>query len=126
MSYTIEWHEYGAIKKHEGFVSMRELLESLAKVQRRADFKSFRFSITDFSQVQRIEFNETEMLTYGAHVIGGQFANRQLHIGIVTTDPAVIEVLKRRYQPMVKYPVRYFDTLEECKHWVAQEANVVW
>jgi hypothetical protein len=101
---------------------MAELLQSLSKVQCHPNYGSFEFTITDFLEAESIEFNESDMMLYGAHAIGGEFVNRKLVVGIVVTDPEVIALLKLRYEPLVHYSVGYFPTLKECKSWIEEKS----
>lgn len=121
MTYELKWHPYGAYKKFSGVVSMQELLRSLSEVQSHPNYDTFRFTITDFVGAQKIEFNESEMLQYGAQVIGGGYVNNKLAVGIVVTDPEVIELLKSRYEPLVRYQVAYFSSLSDCERWVSEK-----
>jgi hypothetical protein len=124
VTYSVQWPTFGAYKKFSGIVTMPELLGSLALVHSHPDFDNFKFTITDFLDVESIDFKESDMSLYGAQVIAGQVSNRELAIGIVVTDPAIIHLLKTRYERLVRYPVGYFATLEECSKWVSDKAGV--
>lgn len=124
MSCTIQWHRDGAYKKFDGNITMAELLRSLSQVQNHRDFDTFKFTITDFLDASNIEFSESEMMLYGANVIGGEFNNKRLAVGIVVTDPEVIHLLKTRYQPLVNYSVGYFPTLKECESWILETTGL--
>jgi hypothetical protein len=119
----MQWHQYGVYKKFSGNVTMPELLKSLTDVQRHSDYNSFRFTITDFLDAKSIDFNESDIKMYGAHVIAGQFTNHRLAIGIVVTNSDVINILKTRYERLVDYEVRYFPTLEECESWILHKTQ---
>jgi hypothetical protein len=102
---------------------MAELLRSLADVQCHPNYAQFQFTITDFLDVEKIYFKESDVMMYGAHVIGGEYTNPGLAIGIVVTDPAIIHLLKSRYQRLVHYQVAYFATLEECGKWILEQTG---
>jgi hypothetical protein len=104
---------------------MNELLGSLSRVQSHENYDTFRFTITDFLDAKNIEFSEPEMLMYGAQVIGGGCINRKLVVGVVATDPDVINLLKSRYEPLVHYLVGYFPTLKECESWILEKTGTV-
>lgn len=118
MAYEIEWLDGGVCKVFTGAVTMAELLGSLSDVQRNPLYGSLKYTITDFRRVEKIYFSEREMMQYGAHVVAGSVRNKDLVIGIVTTDPALIGILKERYEHLVRYPVAYFATVEECSKWI--------
>jgi hypothetical protein len=118
MSYTLQWPERGAYKKFSGIVTMPELLESLSKVQCHFDYDRLAYSITDFLDVEEFSLNESDVMLYGAQVIGGQFTNPRLLVAILVTDPVIIKFLKSRYEPLTRYTVAYFPTLLECAKWI--------
>jgi hypothetical protein len=123
MPYIVKRTERGAYRKFSGIVSMDELLGSLSKVQCDPNYARFMFSVVDFLDVEKIDFDNTKMQHYGAQVIGGQYTNPSLVIGIVVTDPDTIAVLKTRYEPLVQYPVGYFSTLQECQQWIEEKTG---
>jgi hypothetical protein len=124
MSYTIHWSRFGVNKKFSGHVTTKELLKSLTEVQSHPDYESYKFAITDFLEVESIDFVEREMLMYGAHAVGGGYLNAQLVIGIVVTNTDIIDVLKSRYEKIVKYPVGYFSSLDDCNAWILEKTGV--
>jgi hypothetical protein len=118
MPYTITWPDRGTYKKFSGHVTMAELLKSLSQVQCHPEFNRFKFSVTDFLEMEKFEFKEGDDKLYAAYVMGGEYTNSKLAVGIVATDSTILGLLKTRYEPLTKYPVSYFSTLEECEKWV--------
>ena len=100
---------------------MTELFQSLCQVQSHIDYDTFRFTITDFLEAEKMAFNESELTLYGAQAIGGGFVNARLTVGIVTRDPDLLDLLKTRYEPLVSYCVGYFPTLKECQKWIEEK-----
>ncbi len=99
---------------------MNELLTSLSEVQSAPGFDTFKFSIVDFLEVKTYDLTDFDLLKYRAQVRGGEYLNSEMVSGIVVTDPAVLEILKTRYEAFTNYRVGYFPTLESCKQWVEE------
>jgi hypothetical protein len=118
MAYFVQWPKQGAYKKFSGNVPMSELLDSLSIVQCNPNYDTFKFTITDFLDVEKIDFNEADVTLYGARVIGGEMTNSRLVVGIVVTNPEIIHMLKTRYERLVGYSIGYFANLEDCTKWI--------
>jgi len=124
VSYSIQWHPHGAYKKFDGAIKMAELLESLTRVQCHPDYDKFQFTITDFLDAKYLGFSESELMLYGAHVLGGEYVNKKLLVGIVATDPEILHLLRNSYEPLVRYLVGYFSTVNACESWVSEKTGI--
>ena len=102
---------------------MGELLGSLTEVQSHHHYESFWYSIVDFMDVKTYDFSEFDFLTYRAQVRGGEYLNTRMISGLVVTDPAILELLKTRYEAFTRYQVAYFPTFAACKEWVEKTTS---
>lgn len=119
MPYEFTREPLGLYRKFWGDVSEVEFLESINKVQGRADFDEIRYSVIDLRDVDSIVLTEWAFEWAGAMSIGAAKANPNISIALVTPSDTIAK-LAPHFESLSPYQMRIFSNIENAREWLAE------
>ncbi len=117
MPFQIIREPRGIYKKFSGHVCKEEFLQSVFQTQNDPDFDRLTYSLVDYLAVTSHDVENLQVDTAAAFALGAEFVNPRIKIIVVTTDPA-IRNLVMRFTAISNYPLGLFTTLEEARQWL--------
>jgi hypothetical protein len=119
MGYSLHWEPHGVVRTLSGEIGFDEYMQSIAELQNDMRFDALRFIIEDFSAVESIHIDPTEIDMVIASVIGGAFSNPHIQVAAVARLQQVRELITLFAQGS-PYVTRMFDDLVAARSWVAE------
>lgn len=120
MGYETRWEPpRGVVKRFFGYVSNKELLQSVIDTESDPRFDDLRFVINDFLDVRNISVSRNDVEYISAVDRAAAATNPNIRIAVVANRPEII-ALADQYanSPMNAYPTRVFATLVEARAWL--------
>ena len=125
MPYETTWEPNGICQKFWGIVESPELFDSLTDVHRDPRFKSLRYVIKDYLDVEVFDVGVKTIVDGLAFNAAAKHRNPHIVVAVVTTDPRIIESSRAALSYRLDaYPRKIFATLAEARAWVNERGTV--
>jgi hypothetical protein len=110
----------GACIRYWGEVTIEEVAAVVRRGQATSAFTDRRYSIHDFTEVERFSYAAPAVERLAATDSGASLSNRQLKVLVVTTRPE-IEQMVRAYQEVgvPVFPVQVLPSMDAARAWLA-------
>ena len=107
------------MKRFFGYVSRKEMLQTVIDTESDPRFDDLRFVINDFLDVRNISVSSDDVEYISAVDRAAAATNPNIRIAVVANRPEII-ALADQYanSPMNAYPTRIFATLAEARAWL--------
>ncbi len=120
MSCEIEWNSHFVYKKYKGSITPEELKKADAKILSDIRFASLSYILSNFLDVDHIDFSTDEVITHSiGHGIPSIY-NPQLKVVLVANKPSIRKKLLLYIKNMktTEWEIKLFKTLEEAYNYV--------
>ena len=119
MAFEIIWEPLGIYKRFWGFVSIPELIESVAGPRGDPRFDSLRYVIYDFLAVHAHEITDQAIAGIAAVSIGGHASNPNVRVALLTTDNAIKDLAWQFASlTLASYPIQIFQQPADARAWL--------
>jgi hypothetical protein len=119
MAYEIVWESHGVNKRFWGFVTIAELIESMAKPRGDPRFDRIRYVIYDFLGIEGHEVTENAIAGIAAISSGSQATNPNVAIAILTTRDEIKDLAWLfSSRTLASHHTRIFSNLVEARAWL--------
>lgn len=124
MPYELVWEPDGVLNRLSGFVSAREFVRSLEKIQGAPQFSDVRYVISDFTDVSGHEIGETTLAHLAAFHFGVLAYHPNCRMIFVTADADFQTLLNMSLKLKISsYPIEILSTLSEARDWVESQPD---
>ena len=119
MAFELIWESHGLYKRFWDFVTVAELIESVAKPRGDPRFDGIFYVIYDFLAVEGHEVAENAMAGIVAISGGGQAVNPNVVIAVLTTRDEIKDLAwVFASRTLASYPTRIFSSLVHARDWI--------
>jgi hypothetical protein len=119
MAHEIVWESDGVNKRFWGFVTIAELIESVAKPRGDPRFDRIRYVIYDFLGIDGHEVTENAIAGIAAISSDGLAPNPNVNIAILTTRDEIKDLAWLfSSRTLASYQARIFSNLAEAREWL--------
>lgn len=117
MSISLQWEPHGVVRTVAGTVHWDEFMASVVAVQNDARFDRLRYAIEDFSGIETVDLNQSDLDMVTAMTIGAAFSNPHIRIAVVATL-APVRQLAHSFSRTSPYVTRLFAQLAQAREWI--------
>lgn len=119
MPYKLTWEDSGVYREYYGNVSISERQASFEEICRDPRFDDFRYSITDYLQVDQYEITKNATAEIAALHIGPLLTNPRIIIAAVATRPDIVSAIQDfKDYSFTKAPYRILSSVDEARQWI--------
>lgn len=121
MAHTITYEAPGgACIRYWGKVTVEEVADVVRRGQATASFTDRRYTIHDFTDIDAFHSTARSVEGLAATDSGAALTNRQLQVLVVTTLPAIEQMVSDyRAVGLPAFPVRVFASMQAARAWLA-------
>jgi len=122
MPYEMQFEaNIGVRKRFFGLVTINDVIQSSTELHRLPQFSQLHYSINDFSEIDRFDFDSvmpSKIVDLSMATFGAGSSNPKFRILVVNQNPR-LDALVHRYMVISgnTWPVAFFQTLGAAREW---------